>query len=160
LDRAGYWDADKIPEDWGIFFKALFKTKDKVEVEPLYLPIYVDAALAKGFWATFKNQYEQYKRWAWGVSDIPWIIENYFKNPKVRFWDKTTRLIYALWVHLLWPVNWFIITIGITLPTLINPAFSRTTLGYMVPKISSLILTCALVFLVITFIISSTYTKK
>ena len=25
FDQAGYWDADKIPEDWGIFFKAFYK---------------------------------------------------------------------------------------------------------------------------------------
>lgn len=160
LDEAGYWDADRIPEDWGIFFKAFFKKKGKVEVEPIYLPVYVDAALSKGFWATIKNQYQQYKRWAWGVSDVPWIIKNYFSNKRVPFLDKTTRVIHALWVHLLWPVNWFAITIGLTLPTAINPAFGRTTLGFMIPKISSTILTIALSFLVITLLIDSRYKPK
>jgi hypothetical protein len=131
-----------------------------VEVEPIYLPIYVDAALAKGFWATIKNQYNQYKRWAWGVSDLPWIIKNYFSSTKIPFWDKTTRVIHALWAHLLWPVNWFAITIGLTLPTILNPAFGRTTLGYMVPKISSAILTTALLFLGITLILDSKYKPK
>ncbi|BCX14481.1 MAG: hypothetical protein KatS3mg088_164 [Patescibacteria group bacterium] len=157
LDEAGYWDPDKIPEDWGIFFKAFFKKNGKVEVEPIYLPIYVDAALAKGFWATLKNQYQQYKRWAWGVSDLPWIIKNYISNNKISFWNKTTRVIHALWAHILWPVNWFVITIGLTLPTVINPAFGRTTLGYAVPKISSSILTISLLFLAITLFLDSKY---
>jgi len=160
LDETDYWDPDKIPEDWGIFFKAFFKKNGRVEVEPIYLPIYVDAALAKGFWATIKNQYNQYKRWAWGVSDLPWIIKNYFSSTKIPFWDKTTRVIHALWAHLLWPVNWFAITIGLTLPTILNPAFGRTTLGYMVPKISSAILTTALLFLGITLILDSKYKPK
>lgn len=157
LDDAGYWDPDKIPEDWGIFFKAFFAKKGFVEVEPIYSPIYVDAAQAKGFWKTLKNQYEQYKRWAWGVSDLPWIIRNYFLSKDIPFFAKTTRLIYALWAHILWPVNWFAITIGLTLPTVLNPAFGRTSLGYMVPKISSFILTIALSFLFISLAIDKYY---
>ncbi len=157
LDDAEYWDPDKIPEDWGIFFKAFFRKKGQVEVEPIYTPIYVDAAQAVGFWKTLKNQYEQYKRWAWGVSDLPWIIKNYFSHKEISFFSKTTRLIYALWAHILWPVNWFTITIGLTLPTIINPAFGRTSLGYMVPKISSFVLTLALSFLAISLFIDRYY---
>ncbi|OGM02617.1 hypothetical protein A2115_01225 [Candidatus Woesebacteria bacterium GWA1_41_8] len=160
LDEVGYWDADKIPEDWGIFFKAYYKMKGKVEVEPIYLPLFADAAQSTSFWKTLKNQYEQYKRWAWGVSDDPWIIKNYFLTKDVPFIDKTLRLLYALQSHFLWPVNWFIITIGLTLPTLINPAFGRTALGYTVPKMSSFILTVALVFLIIMLIFDYIYKPK
>ena len=157
LDEVGYWDADKIPEDWGIFFKAFYKKKGKVEVEPIYLPLHVDAALSTSFFKTIKNQYEQYKRWAWGVSDDPWIIKNYFLTPGIPFINKTMRVAWALWSHFTWPISWFIITIGLTVPTLINPAFARTTLGYTVPRLSSFILTIALVFLVIMLVFDKIY---
>jgi len=157
LDEVGYWDADKIPEDWGIFFKAFYKVRGGIEVEPLYLPIYADAPRSTTFWKTLKSQYEQYKRWAWGVSDDPWIIKNYFLTPGIPFWDKTARLLHALKAHFLWPVNWFLVTVGLTLPTLLNPAFSRTALGYTVPKLSSNILTVALIFLLVIIIISNMY---
>jgi len=160
LDEVGYWDPDKIPEDWGIFFKAYYKMRGKIEVEPIYLPLHADAAQSTSFFKTLKNQYEQYKRWAWGVSDDPWIIKNYFLIPGVPFWDKTMRLFFALWAHFLWPVNWFVITIGLTLPVLLNPAFGRTTLGFMVPKISSLILTLALVFLLVMVVMDYLYKPK
>jgi len=160
LDEVGYWDADKIPEDWGIFFKAYFKNGGDVEVEPIYLPVKVDAAQSTSFFKTLQNQYEQYKRWAWGVSDDPWIIRQYLTNPDIPFWSRTMRLITVMWAHFLWPVNWFIITIGLTLPTIINPAFGRTTLGYMVPKISSFILTVALLFLVVMIIFDNIYKPK
>jgi hypothetical protein len=160
LDDAGYWDPDKIPEDWGIFFKAYYKRKGAVEVEPLFLPLYADAPKSKTTWGTLKNQYEQFKRWAWGVSDVPWIIKNYFLEEKVPPFDKTMRLMHVMWAHFLWPVNWFLITIGLTLPTIINPAFGRTTLGYMVPRISSLVLTIALSFLVFMIVIDSFYKPK
>src|SRR3990172_9079981 len=157
LHEVGYWDKDKIPEDWGIFFKTFYKKKGMVEVEPIYLPVYADAALSSSFWKTLKNQYEQIKRWAWGVSDDPWIIKNYFLADDVPFIDKTLRLVTVIWAHFLWPVNWFIITIGLTLPTLISPAFGRTTLGYTVPKVSSFVLTLALIFLVIMLIFDHIY---
>lgn len=160
LDEVDYWDADKIPEDWGVFFKAFYKKGGKVEVEPLYLPLFADAALSSSFFKTLKNQYEQIKRWAWGVSDDPWIIKNYFLTPDVPFLDKTMRLITVIWAHFLWPVNWFLITIGLTLPTLINPAFGRTALGYSVPKASSFLLTVALVFLVIMLAFDYVYKPK
>ena len=157
LDEVGYWDADKIPEDWGIFFKSYYKKRGNLEVEPIFLPLYADAAQSESLFGTFKNQYEQLKRWAWGVSDEPWIIKNYFLTPGVPFWDKTLRVLHVLWSHLLWPVNWFLITIGLTLPTLLNPAFGRTALGHTVPKLSSFILTVALLFLVVMLLIDRIY---
>jgi len=160
LHEVGYWDPDKIPEDWGIFFKSFYKKKGKVEVEPIYLPLTVDAAQSTSFIKTLKNQYRQFQRWAWGVSDTPWILKSYFLTPGVPFLNKTMRLIYAMWNHISWPINWFIITVGLTLPTLVNPRFGRTTLGYTVPKLSSLILTLALVFLVVTIILDHIYRPK
>lgn len=160
LHAADYWDADKIPEDWGIFFKAYYKMGGGVEVEPLYLPLHADAAQSSSLWKTLVNQYEQYKRWAWGVSDDPWIIKNYFLTPGVPFFEKTFRLLSALWAHFMWPVNWFIITLGLTVPTLLNPAFGRTTLGYTVPRLSSFVLTIALVFLAVMLVIDYIYKPK
>ena len=160
LDEVGYWDADKIPEDWGIFFKAYYKKGGKIEVEPLYIPLHADAAQSSSVWKTLVNQYEQYKRWAWGVSDDPWIIKSYLTTPGVNFWDKTMRLLYVLWSHFMWPVNWFVITIGLTLPTLLNPRFGRTTLGYMVPKLSGTILTICLLFLSVMLFLDFVYKPK
>lgn len=160
LHEVDYWDADKIPEDWGIFFKAYYKVKGGLEVEPIYLPLLADAAQSTSFWKTLQNQYEQLKRWAWGVSDDSWIIKNYLLDNEIPFWDKTTRVLHVVWSHFMWPVNWFIITVGLTLPTLLNPAFGRTTLGFMVPKVSSFILTISMVFLVVLIFIDNIYKPK
>lgn len=160
LHEAGYWDPDKIPEDWGIFFKAFYAKKGGIEVEPIYLPLYTNAAESTSFLKTLRVQYEQQKRWAWGTSDDPWIIKNYLTTKNVPFIDKTLRLLFLIQSHFLWPVNWFIITIGLTLPSVINPAFSRTALGYTVPKISSFVLTLALGFLIVMLILDSIYKPK
>ena len=160
LDDVGYWDPDKIPEDWGIFFKAFYKKQGAVEVSPIYLPLFADAVEATTFRKTLVNQYQQIKRWAWGVSDTPWIIKSYFLTPNVPWINKTMRLIHVTWSHFLWPVNWFFITIGLTVSTLINPAFGRTALGYTVPKISSAILTISLLFLLVMIFLDRFYKPK
>lgn len=153
IDQVGYWDTDVIPEDYRIFFKAFFRLGGRVEVEPIYLPSSADAAESTSTWRTFVNEYEQKKRWAWGVSDIPLFVEMYLHQPRVSFVNKTLRMLRLISDHLLWPVYWFFITVGVSVVTLVNPIFKRTALGFMLPRISSAILTITLVFLAILLII-------
>jgi len=148
LVEVGSWDTDVIPEDYRIFFKAYFKTGGEVEVEPIFLPILADAAESIGFWSTFVNTYEQVKRWAWGASDDAYIIKQYLLDNRAPFWDKTIRVFKVLEDHFLWPVNWFILTLGATLPPLLNENFSRTVIGKTLPQVSSAILTASMVSLI------------
>jgi len=149
MDEVGYWDADVIPEDYRMFFKAYFETGGEVEVEPIFLPVYADAAESHGFIKTFVNTYEQVKRWAWGASDDAYILKRYFTDRKAPFWDKTLRVIKVIEDHFLWPVNWFIITLGATLPPLLNKEFSRTIIGKTLPQVASGILTASLISLIL-----------
>ena len=149
----GYWSVDVIPEDYHMFFKVFFDKGEKVEVRPIYLPVLVDAAESHGFINTFINQYEQNKRWAWGVSDIPYVIRQAVLNKNISFLTKFSKISNLLEHHILWPVNWFLITIGSTIPPFINPQFGRTVLGHNLSRISSGILTLSTIFLIIIFII-------
>lgn len=153
LDKSGYWDSDLIPEDYHLFFKAFYKTQGKVEVEAIYLPLHADAPEGDNWISAIKNQYLQYQRWAWGVSDDPYVIRNFLFTPGIPFFTKSFRLLSLIREHFLWPVNWFIITLGISIPVLLNPEFARTTLGYTLPGLSSIILTISLLFLVVMVII-------
>ena len=99
------------------------------------------------------NQYEQIKRWAWGVSDDAYIIKQWILAENVPFWDKTIRVLKTVEDHFLWPVNWFAVTIGAMLPPLLNQQFNRTILGKTLPQVSSTILTISLVSLLVIFII-------
>jgi len=155
LDSIDFWDPDVIPEDWHMFFKAFFLSKGKVEVEPIFLPLSADAAESTTVTKTIKNYYEQLKRWAWGVSDTPYILKNYFSSKDIPFLQKTIRTFRFLEDHLLWPVNWFIITLGVNIPTLVNKNFSRTAIGFNLSKMSSLILTICLIPLLVIIVINS-----
>lgn len=151
----GFWDTDVIPEDYRLFFKAYFAKKGQVEVEPIFLPIYADAAEARGFWSTMVNQYEQLKRWAWGVSDDAYIIRQFILAEGVPFWDKAIRVLKTVEDHFLWPVNWFAITIAAFLPPLLNEDFNRTIIGKTLPQVTSGLLTISLVSLFVIFVIDA-----
>lgn len=153
VDEIGYWDTDVIPEDYRMFFKAYFAKKGDLEVDPIFLPIMADAAEANGFWNSMVNQYEQIKRWAWGVSDDAYIIRQYIVAEGIPFWDKTLRIIKVVEDHFLWPVNWFAVTIAAFLPPLLNEDFARTALGKTLPQVTSGVLTLSLISLLVIWFI-------
>ncbi|PWU22507.1 hypothetical protein C5B42_05835 [Candidatus Cerribacteria bacterium 'Amazon FNV 2010 28 9'] len=160
IDSIGYWDTDIIPEDYHLFFKAYFALKGDLEVKPIFLPILADAAEAHGFWSTMHNQYEQIKRWAWGVSDDAYIIKQWILAEDVPFWDKTIRVLKTMEDHFLWPVNWFAITVGALLPPFLNQEFNRTQIGKTLPQLSSAMLTISLISLFVIFLIDANARPK
>jgi len=147
VDEIGYWDPDVIPEDYRIFFKAFFAKQGQVEANPISLPVWADAAESDSFFKTLKNQYEQYKRWAWGVSDDPYIIYRYLTSGFDSFFNKTVRVLHVLRDHFLWPVHWFVITLGVNVPAILNPRFTKTSMGYIMANLSSGILSLTLISL-------------
>lgn len=155
VDDIGYWDTDVIPEDYRLFFKSYFAKKGQFSAEPIFLPIYADAAQSDGFWSTMKNQYEQLKRWAWGVSDDAYIIRQYVISDDIPFWDKTVRVFKVIEDHFLWPVNWFAVTVAAMLPPLLNETFARQTIGKTLPQVTSFLLTLSLVSMLVIFIIDA-----
>lgn len=145
LKKIGYWDTDVIPEDYRILFKAFYRLGGKVWTEPIFLKTSMDAPLSSSYIKSLKNKYDQERRWSWGVSDDPLFIKWWLTVPNVPFIRKTLMLWNVLHDHLLWPVNWFVITIAANIMPFINPVFTRTTLGYNLPRLAGFILTLCLV---------------
>lgn len=144
LSDIGFWDTDVIPEDYRIFFKAFFALQGQVWVEPIFLKTSMDSPQSLTYFRSLRNTYDQQRRWSWGVSDDPLFIRWWFTIPNVPFWRKTMLLYHVLLDHFLWPVNWFIITIAANVIPFVNPAFTRTTLGYRMPQLAGSILTLCL----------------
>lgn len=144
LKRIDFWDTDVIPEDYRIFFKAFYTLNGAVWVRPIFLKTSMDAPQSTSYWKSLKNKYNQERRWSWGVSDDPLFVKWWLTAPNVPFVRKTIMLYHILLDHFLWPVNWFIITIAANIITFVNPVFTRTTLGYNLPRLAGLILTFCL----------------
>ncbi|KKR34155.1 MAG: hypothetical protein UT63_C0005G0009 [Candidatus Gottesmanbacteria bacterium GW2011_GWC2_39_8] len=148
LEKIGYWDTNIIPEDWHIFLQAFFTFGQKVRTIPIYLTISRDAVQGKNILESFISRYEQEKRWAWGVTDAPYALFKLFTTPQIPFLPKFLKVSYVLETHIFWPVSFFILTLGASIPPLVNPVFARTALGHSLPQLSGLILTITTVFLI------------
>lgn len=153
LKQIGFWDTDVIPEDYRIFFKAFYKLQGAAWVEPIFLKTSMDAPLSTSYFKSLKNKYDQERRWSWGVSDDPLFIKWWLTVPNVPFLRKTMMLFHVLLDHFLWPVNWFIITVAANIMPFVNPVFSRTTLGYSLPRLAGIILTFCLFATLIMIVI-------
>ncbi len=153
LKRIGFWDTDVIPEDYRVFFKAYFMMKGRIATKPIFLKTSMDSPLSPTYIGSLRNKYSQIRRWSYGASDDPLFIKWYLTVPGVPFVRKTKILLNVLLDHFLWPANWFILTIATSVITLMNPEFSRTTLGYLLPAMARIILTTSLLALVIMVVI-------
>ncbi|MFA5532397.1 MAG: hypothetical protein WDA13_02270 [Candidatus Shapirobacteria bacterium] len=145
IDQSGYWDPDMIPEDWHIFLQAFFATSGKASVEPIFLPTIVDAPGGKNYFSALKNRYSQCIRHAWGATDIPYAIEQARIHKEIPLITRALRIFKLIQTHLIWSSNWFILTLGTSLPVILNPKFFQTTFGFNLPRISNIILTICLI---------------
>lgn len=149
LEKINFWDVDIIPEDWHIFFQAFFTFGKKVRTVPLFTIVNGDAVFSGGIMKTLANRYEQEKRWAWGVTDVGYVLKKFFLTPHIDARQKLKKIIFIAETHLFWPVSFFILTISASIPPLINPSFKRTVLGLILPKLSALILTISSAMLIL-----------
>jgi hypothetical protein len=152
LKEAGFWSVDVIPEDFHMFFKTFFKHGPKVKTIPVYSVIYSDAAQGSTFFKGLKANYTQMVRWAWGVSDDPYIIKSFFKSD-IPFFKKLRKIFRPLEEHFLWPVNWFIITIGTNIPFWLNTEFKHTAFSSGMLQMTQVLITSSLIFIFIMIFI-------
>ncbi len=153
LKEIGYWDTDVIPEDYRIFFKAFFKTGGQVDVEPIFLKTSMDSPKSATYTKSLLNKYHQERRWSWGISDDAIYIKWWLTVKEAPFWKKTYLVSNVVLDHVLWPVNWYIITISANLIVFLNPVFTHTSLGYNLPRMSGFILTlCLLALFVLIYV--------
>jgi len=123
----GYWDVDVIPEDSRMFFKVFFDLghEHEVCVDPIFLPVMADAAEGKGFWATIGMHYRQTRRWAWGVSDVPYVVRRAATERAVPLWARVRRAAFYVEEHICWPTHWFILTLGANAVAYFAPATAQ-----------------------------------
>lgn len=148
IDSAGYWDIDMIPEDWHIFLQTFFSSGGRSQVEPIFLPTIVDAPDGKSYFGALKNRYSQCVRHAWGAIDIPYAIRQSVNHPEIPIVTRILRVYKLIETHFIWSSNWFILTLGTSLPVILNPTFFQTSIGFNLPRISNIILTICLIPLI------------
>src|SRR5438552_756080 len=132
VHRVGYWDDDVIPEDSRFYWKSFFATHGRLKVVPVFLPIYGDAPEAsdRGMpWERVKthaNQYNQIKRWAWGVSDVPYVTVRLLRHAEISLWLRARRYGYMIFNHLTWATLPLLLLFGAALPRLLSEDWNLT----------------------------------
>jgi len=155
LVKTDFWSVKTIVEDGHQFWRSYYKFNGRYEVVPLYIPIYQDAVLANGFLDTMKEQYLQKKRWAWGVSDIPYVMFHTFFNKKIHLVDRWANALILWESHISWGTTSLILATSSWLPLLLNPSFRFTVLAFNFRIIYTRLLLVAWIGMIITLIIST-----
>jgi hypothetical protein len=143
IHEVDYWATDAIPEDSRFYWKSFFRYSGDFRAIPLFLPIHGDAVRARSYPRTLAQQYLQIRRWAWGITDIPYYIGRALAHSEIPRSVRFGRLM-DLWLdHINWAIAPFVIIFGSNLPLFLNPAFAQTTLGQNLPLYASWLLTGA-----------------
>ena len=151
-----YCDPSIIPEDSRQFWTAFAIYDGRHKLIPIYSPVYMDAVLSETFIKTCRSQYNQLRRWAWGVCDFPFMALNLWYHPRIKKSEKIYRIFEFLKNSFFWATGPLLITFMGFLPGLLNADFRETVLAYNLPKMMSNILTLASGGIVMCTIISLT----
>jgi hypothetical protein len=142
-DDVGYWDKDVIPEDSRFYWKAFFTFGERFSVQSIWLPMYGDSPESRDYASTHLNQYNQIKRWAWGITDVPWVLHRFFKHPEIPLWLRFRKFMNLFLNHLNWIFLPVLMIFGGSVPLWISVDFSIMDLGENLWKYSIEVLVSA-----------------
>jgi len=150
-----FWSVRTIVEDGHQFWRTYFRYDGNHQVFPIYLPIYQDAVLAKGYVRTLKAQFIQLRRWAWGASDIAYVVDmGFYKKNKVSKWSLSFKLLQLLEGHISWATAPFLLAFSAFIPAFFNPQdYSANQLPIIVSRIQTFAL--AGIFVTLFFSLST-----
>ena len=140
----GYWDKDVIPEDSRFYWKAFFTFGARFSVKSVFLPIYGDSPVGRDYASTHLSQYNQIKRWAWGITDVPYVLQRLFAHPEIPLRLRLHRFTNLFLMHLNWIFLPILLMFGASIPIWTSVDFSITDLGTNLWLYSSLILSATL----------------
>ena len=155
LLKSKFWSKTTIVEDGHQYWRSFFATNGEHTVAPIFVPIYQDAVHSPdGHLMTYQEQYIQKRRWAWGVSDVPFVLTQMWARrhqlPRSS-WLQALRLIEG---HTTWAVTSLVLAIFGWLPMLINQTFRTTVFAFHFAADYQHLLQFAMGGMVITIVIS------
>ncbi len=152
LIETDYWSVRTIVEDGHQFWRTYFRFDGKHEVYPLYVPIYQDAVFSSSYIKTLKMQFIQIRRWAWGASDVAYVVEKgFFSQNNVPKGDLIMKFSRLLEGHISWSTAPLILAFAGFIPALFN---NNDYASNQLPVIAGRIQTIAMVGILATLYLS------
>jgi len=151
LVKVGFWPVNMISEDSVIYWKCLAYFHGDYRVQPIHLPISLDAVLAETYWKTLVNQYKQKRRWAYGIENFPVTMRAIWPDKLIPIKTKLRVTFEMLEGHYSWATTSFILTFLGWLPLLFGGAvFRESVLAHNLPFITKTLITLGMMGLFIS----------
>ncbi len=145
-----------VQDDSRMFWKSYLYYHGNYRVVPVYYMVSMDAVLAKNMWKTAINQYKQQTRWAWGCSEIPYLMYAFLKNKKISIWEKISHLYTILDGFWSWATAALLLFLLGWLPILLGgQKFNFTVLSFNLPILTSRIMTVSMAGMFVSAILST-----
>lgn len=142
LVKVGFWPVNMISEDSIIYWKCLSYFHGDYRVQPIHLPISLDAVLAPTYWRTLVNQYKQKRRWAYGIENFPVTMRALWPDKIIPFWKKLRISFEMLEGHYSWATTSFLLTFLGWLPLFLgSDLFKESVLAHNLPFFTRTLLT-------------------
>lgn len=142
LVKVGFWPVNMISEDSIIYWKCLSYFHGDYRVQPIHLPISLDAVLAPTYWRTLVNQYKQKRRWAYGIENFPVTMRALWPDRSIPFLKKLRISFEMLEGHYSWATTSFLLTFLGWLPLLLgSDLFRESVLAHNLPLFTRTLLT-------------------
>jgi cellulose synthase/poly-beta-1,6-N-acetylglucosamine synthase-like glycosyltransferase len=146
LVDVNYWPRDVISDDSIIYWKGYVLYHGDYGVEPIYLPVSLDAVLAENYRKTIWNQYKQQRRWAWGIENIPIIYRALWRDEKIPLGKKISKSWEEFIGRISWGLSPIIITLFGWMPIWFGgEEFNRTIFALNLPKVLGYLMTFAMI---------------
>jgi hypothetical protein len=155
LVKVNFWPVNMISEDSVIYWKCLAYFHGDYQVEPIHLPVSLDAVLAPTYLKTLENQYRQKRRWAYGIENFPVTMRALWPDKGIKLWTKMRITFEMLEGHYSWATTSFILTFLGWLPIFLGgEAFRQSVLAHNLPFVTRMLLTLGMSGLLISIPLS------
>lgn len=145
LEDMNFWSVRTIVEDGHQYWRSYFHFNGHYAVVPIYLPIYQDAVMSETYRKTLKAQFMQLRRWAYGVSDVPYVALNLAKRHTDSMFKGFLKLLMLMESVISLGTSSIIIAFGGWLPLLFNRASHHSIEAHQLPITISFIQKIAMV---------------
>ena len=96
---------------------------------PLFVPVWSDAAEGAHWWRTVLSHYRQARRWAWGISDVPYLVWQVARHRRLAMVPRYVQAAHYTHEHYLWPSHWFLLMGSFNLLPFLAPTFAASEIG-------------------------------
>jgi hypothetical protein len=142
-----FWSAKTIVEDGHQYWRSYMAFKGRYRVESMWVPNYQDAVLGENYRKTLMAQFKQLRRWAYGVSDIPYIwtrgVAGKDKIDGVPFWPAFVRFLRHLENDVSWAAAPILLALGAWLPIIFARDSDASIVAHQLPEVARWIQTLA-----------------